>query len=118
MTSTNVVFGQVFLRNLKRLAKKYFNIRKDIDPLIARLQAGETPGDQIPGVGYPVYKARLANSDMQRGTRGGYRIIYYVHLPHLVLLVTIYTKSQQENILPEVLKQIIETELDSGNWIE
>lgn len=90
-TKIKIVFGRSFERNLKRLAKKYSSIRQDVNRFTDHLIAGETPGDQIPGVGYTVYKVRIPNTDAGRGTRGGYRIIYYIHLPTLLLLVTIYT---------------------------
>ncbi|NWG15915.1 MAG: type II toxin-antitoxin system RelE/ParE family toxin [Chloroflexi bacterium] len=112
-TKLNVVFGRVFKRNIKRLAKKYPNIRRDVSTITDRLARGETPGDQIIGTGYTVYKVRVANSDAQRGTRGGYRIIYYIHLPTLLLLVTIYTKSQQEDISPDELRGITEEEINN-----
>ncbi len=92
-TKIKVVFGRVFRRNIKRLAKKYPNIRRDVSTITDHLAKGETPGDQIPGSGYTIYKVCVANSDAQRGTRGGYRIIYYIHLPTLLLLVTIYTRA-------------------------
>ncbi len=47
-----------FNRNLRALAKKYHSIRNDIQPVIEQLQQGELPGDQIPGVGYTVFKLR------------------------------------------------------------
>jgi mRNA-degrading endonuclease RelE of RelBE toxin-antitoxin system len=74
----DVRFTPEFKRNLRQLAKKYRRIRADIQPVIDTLVQGALPGDQIPGVGVAVYKARIRNSDAQRGKSGGYRIIYYV----------------------------------------
>jgi mRNA-degrading endonuclease RelE of RelBE toxin-antitoxin system len=67
-----------FQRNLRLLAKKYRSIRNDIQPIIEQLQLGELPGDQIPGIGYTIFKLRVKNSDIQKGKSGGYRVIYYV----------------------------------------
>lgn len=36
-----------FKKDLKTLAKRYRSIRQDLQPLIAELQSGKTPGDQI-----------------------------------------------------------------------
>lgn len=47
----DVQFTPEFKRNLRALAKKYRHIRDDVAPVIEALQAGEIPGDQIPGVG-------------------------------------------------------------------
>ncbi len=67
-----------FNRNIRTLAKKYGNIRNDIQPVIEQLEQGELPGDQIPGVGYAVFKLSVRNSDTQKGKSGGDRLIYYV----------------------------------------
>ncbi len=91
-------------------------MHQDLDNFTVRLRSGETPGDQIPGVGYPVYKVRVPNRDAQRGSQGGYRVIYYIHVADLILLVTIYAKAQQEDIAPELLRQIIQEEI--GNLSE
>ena len=57
----------VFERDLKRLAKRYRHIRQDLEPLIQALEAGKLPGDEIPDIGYPVYKVRLKNTDANPG---------------------------------------------------
>jgi mRNA-degrading endonuclease RelE of RelBE toxin-antitoxin system len=77
------------------------------------LRAGEVPGDQIQGVGYTVYKARVKNSDLQRGKSGGYRIVYYLRTTTTLILLTIYAKSQQADVSTEELRQIIK-EVEEG----
>lgn len=59
----DVQFTPEFKRNLRTLAKKYRHIRDDVDPVIKALQAGEILGDQIPGVGYTLFKVRVPNQD-------------------------------------------------------
>ena len=93
-----VRYAEAFKRQLKRLARKYRRIRTDLQPLINQLQIGETPGDQIQGVGYTVYKVRVRNTDAQRGTSGGYRVIYYIAERDDILLVTVYSKTEQDDI--------------------
>jgi mRNA-degrading endonuclease RelE of RelBE toxin-antitoxin system len=97
-----------FQRNVKHLTKKYRNLRKDLDSFVQQLRQGETPGDQIPRTGYTVFKARVTNSDAQRGKQGGYRVIYYVKTATRLLLVTIYAKTQQSDIEPDEIRRIIE----------
>lgn len=96
-----------FQRNLRSLAKKYRSIRNDIQPIIEQLQSGELSGDQIPGVGYKIFKLRVKNSDVQKGKSGGYRLIYYVKTSTRIILVTIYSKSKQEDIAAEEIQQIL-----------
>jgi len=45
-----IAYGREFKRQLKRLSRRYRQIRKDIEPIIDALVAGETPGDQVSGV--------------------------------------------------------------------
>ncbi|MBZ0289562.1 MAG: type II toxin-antitoxin system RelE/ParE family toxin [Anaerolineae bacterium] len=101
-----------FQRDVKHLAKKYRHLRNDLDAFVERLRQGETPGDQIPRIGYTVYKARVTNTDAQRGKQGGYRVIYYVKMPTLLLLITIYAKTEQSDIEPDEIRRIIEKEGD------
>lgn len=96
-----------FKRNLRTLAKKYRSIRHDIQPVLEQLQKGELPGDKIPDIGYPVFKLRVRNSDIQKGKSGGYRLIYYVKTVKGIILLTIYAKSEQNDIIAEDIRNII-----------
>lgn len=96
-----------FKRNIKTLGKKYRSIRKDVEPVIKQLQQGELPGDKITGVGYSVFKLRVKNSDVAKGKSGGYRLIYYCQTATGIILLTIYTKSEQVNIAAEDIRKII-----------
>jgi mRNA-degrading endonuclease RelE of RelBE toxin-antitoxin system len=100
-----------FKRNLRALAKRYRHIRSDLKPLLAQLQAGDCPGDQISGIAYAVFKVRLKNSAAQRGKSGGYRVIYYLKTKAKIILVTIYSKSDQGDISDRKVCQIIENHL-------
>lgn len=111
MTKINVRAFPRFVRDLKRLSKKYHNVRADVDHLVEQLSEGETPGDQIKGTGYTVYKVRIASTDTKRGKRAGYRVIYYVQTLELLFLITIYVKSEQTDIPPDEVRRIIEEEL-------
>ena len=79
-------------------------------PVIDQLKAGKTPGDRIPGVGDLLYKVRVRNTSAVRGKSGGYRIIYYLQTTTDVLLVTIYSKSDQSDIHTVELLRIIRDE--------
>ncbi|MBE9007992.1 type II toxin-antitoxin system RelE/ParE family toxin [Fortiea sp. LEGE XX443] len=96
-----------FKRNLHALAKKYRSIRNDIQPVIEQLEQGELPGDRIPGVDYTVFKLRVRNSDAQKGKSSGYRLIYYVKTATGIILLTVYTKSEQVDIAADDVQSII-----------
>lgn len=93
--------------NLRQLAKRYRNIRVDVEALTERLLSGETPGDQITGTGYTLYKVRLKNSDNNKGKSAGYRVVYYLQTAKKLTLITIYSKSDQSDINNETLKNFV-----------
>ena len=105
--TVEVRFTPEFKRNLRALAKKYRSIRSDVDPVIEQIRSGDLVGDQVPGIGYPVFKVRVQNSDVRKGKRSGYRLIYYVRTPRDVLLITIYSKSEQSDVSAEQVRRII-----------
>ncbi len=109
----HISFGDQFVKDLKRLKKKYPHIRGDIDDLIESLQSGEMPGDQIQATGYTAYKVRLRSSDLNKGKSSGYRVIYYIQTLTEVALITIYVKSERVDLSAEIIKQFIEEYLNS-----
>ena len=96
-----------FKRDLRDLAKRYRQVRSDLQPLIEQLQAGELPGDRIAGVNYTVFKVRLKNSNIQKGKSGGYRIIYYIKTVDRIILATIYSKSDLADVDTQVIEDAI-----------
>jgi mRNA-degrading endonuclease RelE of RelBE toxin-antitoxin system len=106
--TVQVVAAPIFARFLKHLARKYRSIRQDLAPLLQQLENGETPGDQIQGVQYPVYKVRVKNSDVPKGKSGGYRVVYYVKTPKRLILLAIYAKTERVDIQPEHIRHMIE----------
>jgi mRNA-degrading endonuclease RelE of RelBE toxin-antitoxin system len=97
-----------FQRNLRSLKKRYRNIRTDIEPVIQELEMGNFLGDRVTGLGeaYIVYKARIKNSDINKGKSGGYRLIYQVESENLVLLLAIYSKSDRSDISAKEIYEI------------
>ncbi|MBP8056849.1 MAG: type II toxin-antitoxin system RelE/ParE family toxin [Chloroflexi bacterium] len=104
---TQIFFAPEFERNLKQLAKKYRHIKSDLSALIEQLQNRELPGDRVPGTNYHVYKVRVKNSDLDKGKRSGYRVIYYSKEHNIIYLLTIYAKSDQPDISKQQIEHII-----------
>lgn len=96
-----------FQRKVKSLAKEYRSIQADVSPIIKQLEAGEHPGDQVPDIGYEVYKVRIKNSDIQKGKSRGYRLLYYIKTNTRIILLTLYAKSEQVDITAQVLPQSV-----------
>ena len=96
-----------FKKNIKTLGKKYRSIRQDVEPIIKKLQSGGLPGDRIPGIGYKVFKLRVRNSNSKKGKSGSYRLIYYCQTTTGIILLTIYSKSEQVDIAADDIRRII-----------
>ena len=94
-----------FIKNLKTLKKKYLNIKNDVLKLANELEKNPTMGTEL---GNNTFKIRIRNSDNNKGKSAGYRIITYcINDIKEVSLVTIYSKSEKENILDLELKELI-----------
>lgn len=101
-------FTYQFERDMRRLMKKYRQVRSDVETVTKKLEAGETPGDQVPRTGYTVFKVRIKNSDLKKGKRAGYRLLYYLEVAEKIILLTIYSKTEQGDVSAKRLQQIIE----------
>jgi mRNA-degrading endonuclease RelE of RelBE toxin-antitoxin system len=96
-----------FQRKVRNLAKKYRKIRLDLQPILTQLQSGNFVGDRLTGINAEVLKLRVKNSDIQKGKSGGYRLIYWVLSPAIVVLIDMYSKSEQEDVeVAEILRII------------
>lgn len=108
----DVQFTPPFQRRLKALAKRYRQIKSDIQPIIDELQAGNFIGTQITGVDATIFKVRAKNSDIPTGKSGGYRVIYQIISPESVLLLLIYAKSDQADVSLEEIETAVKRSLD------
>jgi mRNA-degrading endonuclease RelE of RelBE toxin-antitoxin system len=105
--SIEILFSDDFKTRLRTLAKRYRNIRNDLQPLIDDLQGGNFIGDQIQGTGYTVFKVRLKNSDISRGKSSGYRVIYQLKDNSCIFMILIYSKSDQTDIAANQIRDVI-----------
>jgi mRNA-degrading endonuclease RelE of RelBE toxin-antitoxin system len=97
-----------FQVQLQRLSKRYRSLRVDLQTLLDELQKGNCPGDQIAGTTYTVFKVRVKNSDIQKGKSAGYRVIYQRRDNTYILLVAIYSKSDESTLAAREIRAIID----------
>lgn len=107
MPPVQISFTHEFKRNLRQLSRKYRRIRSDLQPILDQLAEGARPGDQVSRVSYDVFKVRVKNSDASRGKSGGYRVIYHVKSASDVVLITLYSKTEQSDVSPDEIRRII-----------
>jgi hypothetical protein len=99
----NVLATSFFERELKALNKKYRSLKKDLAALIIQLEHQPATGTDLGG---NCYKIRLAISSKRKGKSGGARVITYVKVINTtVYLLSIYDKSEMENISDKIIKE-------------
>ena len=101
----NVLTTSDFKKDSKRLVKKYRSLKNDILNLITSLE--ENPAQGTP-LGNDCYKIRLIIKSKGKGKSGGARVITCVKvIDNNVFLLTIYDKSEQDNISDKELKKLL-----------
>ncbi len=95
-----------FKKEAKRLIKKYPSLKSELSELSDILLNNPETGIAL---GNNAYKVRLAIRSKGKGKRGGARIItYLVTEEKEIYLLTIFDKSEFENIDDKILKKIIQ----------
>ena len=94
-----------FEKELKRLSKKYPSLKNEYIELVLDLK--ENP-DQGISLGSNCYKIRLSILSKSRGKSGGARVITCVKIIETtVYLLTIFDKSEHENVPDKELKELL-----------
>ncbi|MCC5939162.1 MAG: type II toxin-antitoxin system RelE/ParE family toxin [Lunatimonas sp.] len=97
---------EVFERQAKKLIKKYASLKTELLALVQVLK--ENP-DEGTAIGKSCYKIRLAIKSKGKGKSGGARVITnFVVANDAVYLLSIYDKSDQENISDKELDELLQ----------
>lgn len=102
-----------FEKDLKKIAKKNRNVGNDIKPVLEDLEKGNFNGDVIKmqfedSVNNIAVKIRVAPASQNVGKSGGYRLICYAEKNNgQVYLLTIYSKTDMENISNKQILELI-----------
>ncbi len=109
--SSKIIVTERFGRELKRLSKKYASLKSEFLKLIKSLE--NNPKSGVP-IGKECFKIRISIQSKGKGKRGGARVITYFYFEKdTVYLLSIYNKSEKENLKPSELLEMIESlELD------
>jgi len=96
-----------FERHAKKLIRKYPSLKIELFELIQSLKETPMQGESL---GNDCYKIRLKIASKGKGKSGGGRIITCVKiLRSTVFLVTIYDKSEEENISEKELIELLKS---------
>ena len=98
----NIIATPKFIKDLKRLAKKYSSLKVEYEQLLEQLIESPTLGVHI---GNDCYKIRLSIASKGKGKSGGARIITCVKvIKTTVFIIGIYDKSEVANYSNATIK--------------
>ena len=105
----HISYSPEFLKQLKHLAKKYKSIAGDLEVLRDELKQNPYSGADLGG---GTRKVRMSIKSKGKGKSGGARVITYlvsaVEENIEVSLLTIYDKSERENISDKEIRSLIQ----------
>ena len=105
-----IILNNSFLKEVKRLAKKYYSFKEDLEALQNELKINPYSGVDL---GNGLRKVRMAIKSKGRGKSHGARVISYILLvsedESEINLLTIYDKAERENISREEIEEITKT---------
>ena len=105
--SYNILPTHRFEKELKRLVKKFPSLKIEFSKLIQSILLNPATGTFI---GKDCYKIRLAIASKGKGKSGGARVITYLYIQtETAYLLTIYDKSEQEDLKANELSDMIES---------
>ena len=103
--SFEIIATDDFIRQTKRLIKKYPSLKSELNTLRATLEENPFLGTPLGG---NTFKIRLAVASKGKGKSGGMRVITYVIVQNeKVFLADIYDKSEQANITDKEIGELI-----------
>ena len=105
----NVFALDEFKKNTKKLSKKYKKIKVDILELVNQLESD--PHNIGIHLFNNCYKIRIPNSSIPTGKSGGFRVIIYYQVEDNIVLISIYSKTQKDNISDEDIEDILKNYL-------
>ena len=104
--SFEVIATSRFKRDIKKLIKKYVSLKKEFVKLLDNLEQNPQLGTHL---GNDCYKIRIAIASKGKGKSGGARVITHILIKdQKVFLLTIYDKSEKENISDKELNEFLE----------
>jgi mRNA-degrading endonuclease RelE of RelBE toxin-antitoxin system len=100
-----IVFSDTFLREIKKLSKKYKSMKNDFEIFLDELENNPLQGDSL---GKDCYKVRMAIASKQKGKSGGARVITCVKIvKEKLVLLSIYDKKEQDSISDKEIDKLL-----------
>ena len=106
--SYDVHLTETFQKSIKALKKKYPHIKNDLLDPIGVLEQDPSAGDPIPGWNKEIWKVRISSSDVKKGKRGGFRVIYFRKAGEMkIYLLAAYFKGKKAEISKKEIESLL-----------
>ncbi|AJH14962.1 type II toxin-antitoxin system RelE family toxin [Myroides profundi] len=103
--SYNIIATPKFLKEAKKLGKKYHSLKEDLSLLIEELQQNPMLGTALAN---NCYKVRIAIKSKGKGKSGGARVITHLVIENdTIYLLSIYDKSEYDSISDSEIKELL-----------
>jgi hypothetical protein len=99
-----IEYSDSFLKEAKKLSKKYKLLKSDLKQAVEEIQSNNDLGVYL---GFNLFKKRVKNSSIPTGKSGGFRVIIYQQIKNKIVLISIYSKTEKENLSDEELSGIL-----------
>ena len=101
----NVELSPNFVKEAKRLTKKFPSLKSELAQLFTTLEENPTFGTPL---GNDIFKIRLSVASKNRGKSGGVRVLSFAKVTQTdVLLFSIYSKGDVDHITDRRIKQLV-----------
>tara|TARA_B100001063_G_scaffold246908_1_gene288458 strand:+ start:17180 stop:17506 length:327 start_codon:yes stop_codon:yes gene_type:complete len=91
----NILFSENFLKEAKVLSKKYKLLKSDLKEAVKEIESSSNLGVSL---GFNLFKKRVKNSSIPTGKSGGFRIIIFQQVEDKIILISIFSKTDKENL--------------------
>ena len=99
-----IEYSDNFLKEAKQLSKKFKLLKSDLKQAIEEIETNKDFGVYL---GSNLFKKRVKNSSIPTGKSGGFRVIIYQQIENKIVLISIYSKTEKENLSDEELSKLL-----------
>ena len=107
-----ILFSDNFLKEAKTLSKKYKLLKSDLKEAVAEIENLKDFGVSL---GFNLFKKRIKNSSIPTGKSGGFRIIIFEQIEDKIVLISIFSKTEKENLSDNELAMALQKYLTQNN---
>ncbi len=102
-----IEYTEGFLKEARRLQKKYRLLKQDLKQAVAEIAEKNDLGTPL---GNNLYKKRMRNSSIRTGKSGSFRIIILQQTPQAIIFLTLYAKTELSTLTEQQLVQLLKDE--------